>query len=256
MRHYVLYSNEASGTDEWPEDFGGFQFGIVTKKKTSSSIIGSQIWLIRGHGSPTQFQASYSFTADSVEDREDGLPGSRVSGSSGLPFIPPITLNDLPWFIELRRSQFQSRGLSPVNSPEVVEGLIDLLSVFDGDDDNDSTAPLLSDILDELATSVAESLTLPAFDRLQRLAVAPRLPERYEVIASVFERNPDVVAEVLLRANGTCEKCHRPAPFARRSDGTPYLEVHHWTPLSEGGEDTVENAGALCPNCHREAHFG
>jgi 5-methylcytosine-specific restriction protein A len=254
MRHYVLYSNEASGADiEWPEDFEGFQFGIVTKKRTNSSIIGSQIWLVRGHGSPTQFQASYSFTADSVEDREDGLSGSRVSGTSGIPFIPPITLNDLPWFAELRRSQFQSRGLSPVNSPEVVEGLIDLLSVFD---DDDSASPLLSDILGELASSVAESLTLPASDRQQRLAVAPRVPERFAVIASVFERNPDVIAEVLLRANGTCEKCHRVAPFARRSDGTPYLEVHHWKPLSEGGEDTVENAGALCPNCHREAHFG
>jgi HNH endonuclease len=255
MRHYVLYSNEASGADsEWPEGFEGFQFGIITKKKISSSVIGSQIWFIRGHGSPTQFQASYSFTADCVEDREDGLPGSRVSGSSGLPFIPPVTLNDLPWFAELRRSQFQSRGLSPVNSPEVVEGLIDLLSVFD--DDDDTADPLLSDILDELASSVAMSLTLSASDRQQRLAVAPRVPARFEVVTSVFERNPDVIAEVLLRANGTCEKCNCPAPFARRSDGTPYLEVHHWKLLSEGGEDTVENAGALCPNCHREAHYG
>jgi 5-methylcytosine-specific restriction protein A len=34
------------------------------------------------------------------------------------------------------------------------------------------------------------------------------------------------------------------------------LEVHHKKQLSEGGEDTVENAIALCPNCHREAHYG
>jgi hypothetical protein len=27
-------------------------------------------------------------------------------------------------------------------------------------------------------------------------------------------------------------------------------------PLARGGEDTVENAVAVCPNCHREAHFG
>jgi 5-methylcytosine-specific restriction protein A len=26
--------------------------------------------------------------------------------------------------------------------------------------------------------------------------------------------------------------------------------------LAEGGEDTVENALALCPNCHRRLHFG
>jgi len=40
------------------------------------------------------------------------------------------------------------------------------------------------------------------------------------------------------------------------STGMPYLEVHHWTPLAEGGLDTIENAAALCPNCHKQAHFG
>jgi 5-methylcytosine-specific restriction protein A len=34
------------------------------------------------------------------------------------------------------------------------------------------------------------------------------------------------------------------------------LEVHHKTPLSARGEDTVENAIALCANCHRELHYG
>jgi len=38
--------------------------------------------------------------------------------------------------------------------------------------------------------------------------------------------------------------------------GTPYLEVHHRVPLAENGEDTVENAVAICPNCHRKAHDG
>ncbi|TOJ58505.1 hypothetical protein CGI36_22670 [Vibrio parahaemolyticus] len=27
-------------------------------------------------------------------------------------------------------------------------------------------------------------------------------------------------------------------------------------PLKDGGSDTVENVKALCPNCHREAHYG
>ncbi|HDR7378766.1 TPA: HNH endonuclease [Bacillus toyonensis] len=39
-------------------------------------------------------------------------------------------------------------------------------------------------------------------------------------------------------------------------DGTPYLEVHHVVPLATGGEDSVENAVALCQNCHRKAHYG
>ncbi|WP_147195697.1 HNH endonuclease [Rummeliibacillus stabekisii] len=36
----------------------------------------------------------------------------------------------------------------------------------------------------------------------------------------------------------------------------PNLEVHHIKRLADGEEDTVENAIAVCPNCHRELHFG
>ncbi|WAG20214.1 HNH endonuclease [Burkholderia gladioli] len=72
----------------------------------------------------------------------------------------------------------------------------------------------------------------------------------------IFLRNADVVAEVLHRANGACERCKNPAPFLRKKDGSPYLEVHHVQQLANDGEDTVDNAIALCPNCHREMHFG
>lgn len=106
------------------------------------------------------------------------------------------------------------------------------------------------------AESVGRAIGRTLSERKKRLRDAPRLPKRIEVITTVFDRNPDVVAEVLSRANGICEACKAPAPFLRRSDRTPYLEVHHKTGLAEGGEDIVENAIALCPNCHREAHFG
>ncbi len=92
--------------------------------------------------------------------------------------------------------------------------------------------------------------------RRKRLEKAPKKPSRVLISTWVFVRNPDVVAEVLSRAKGICEKCHAPAPFLRKSDGTPYLEVHHIIPLAEDGEDTVENAIGLCPNCHRQQHYG
>jgi len=92
--------------------------------------------------------------------------------------------------------------------------------------------------------------------RLERLSKAPKEPEKTTLLTTGFKRNPDVVAQVLYRANGVCELCLKPAPFLRLSNGTPYLEVHHWKPLSEDGEDTLDNAAALCPNCHKEAHFG
>lgn len=92
--------------------------------------------------------------------------------------------------------------------------------------------------------------------RQKRLKAAHPKPPIKTVSTVVFVRNPDVVAEVLYRANGVCELCKSNAPFVRASDGSPYLEVHHRKPLSKGGDDTVENAIALCPNCHRKAHFG
>lgn len=111
---------------------------------------------------------------------------------------------------------------------------------------------LQSDLEQEVAESEAQSQET----RLKRLAAAPRLPEKVQVLSVGFRRNPDVIVEVLNRANGKCERCHNDAPFLRAKDRSPYLEIHHWKPLSEGGEDTVENAGALCPNCHREVHYG
>lgn len=93
-------------------------------------------------------------------------------------------------------------------------------------------------------------------ERLERLSRAPKLPKAVTVITKVFVRNPDVIAQALHRAKGKCEGCQREAPFFRQSDGSPYLEVHHRLPLSAGGEDTLENAVALCPNCHRRIHYG
>lgn len=92
--------------------------------------------------------------------------------------------------------------------------------------------------------------------RRKRLENAPRMPEKVSMTKTGFKRNPDVVVEVMKRANGFCEACGKPAPFIRASNGKPYLEIHHKVSLANGGEDTVENAIALCPNCHREMHFG
>lgn len=70
-----------------------------------------------------------------------------------------------------------------------------------------------------------------------------------------FVRDPNVIAWVLEQAAGACEACGDKAPF-QRDDGQPYLEVHHVRPLAEGRPDTVDNAVACCPNCHRHLHHG
>jgi len=118
-----------------------------------------------------------------------------------------------------------------------------------------SQAPTLTVLERELEREVSKSKQSSPSDRQKRLESAPTTPEQIVVTTTAFRRNADVIAEVLFRAGGTCEKCKQPAPFKRRSDGSPYLEVHHKIPLSAGGEDAVANAIALCPNCHRAAHF-
>ena len=109
---------------------------------------------------------------------------------------------------------------------------------------------------DELSKQVEISHRSSPEQRKTRLRNAPKKPSKIWVLSAGFRRNPDVVVEVLERAAGVCEACKEPAPFKRKSDGSPYLEVHHRVQLAHGGEDTVENAIGLCPNCHRKAHFG
>lgn len=100
------------------------------------------------------------------------------------------------------------------------------------------------------------SKALSSVERKRRLSEASVIPQQTTVTTNVYKRNPDVVAEVLSRAKGICEECRNDAPFNRRTDNSPYLEVHHRIPLADGGEDSVANATALCPNCHRRFHFG
>ena len=70
-----------------------------------------------------------------------------------------------------------------------------------------------------------------------------------------FKRDPEVIALVRQRSGGICELCGKEGPFLDK-DNHPFLEVHHIVSLADGGPDTVDNAVALSPNCHRECHLG
>jgi 5-methylcytosine-specific restriction protein A len=72
---------------------------------------------------------------------------------------------------------------------------------------------------------------------------------------SIMQRSAVVRAYVLRRANGVCECCKKEAPF-KREDGRPYLEPHHTHRLADGGPDNPAWVGGICPNCHKEIHFG
>ena len=71
---------------------------------------------------------------------------------------------------------------------------------------------------------------------------------------SYFVRSAAVMKDTKARANGICQLCEKPAPF-RDNNGNPYLETHHIVWLSRGGEDSMNNTVALCPNCHAKMHI-
>lgn len=114
----------------------------------------------------------------------------------------------------------------------------------------------LDDVSSKFEALKSESRLLSSTELERRSSEYPKQPETIWITSLAYQRNPYVVVRALQRANGVCESCDNAAPFFRKSDGTPYLEVHHKTPLAQGGDDTFENAIALCPNCHRRMHFG
>jgi len=79
-------------------------------------------------------------------------------------------------------------------------------------------------------------------------------PKKQTKETTSFNRDPKVVAWVLNNSRGICESCATPAPFTK-PDGDFYLEVHHVRRLADSGSDTITNAVAVCPNCHRALHY-
>ena len=98
----------------------------------------------------------------------------------------------------------------------------------------------------------AEKMTLSELEAAAR-ARASKEPSIKVVTAKQRDRDEFVAVYTKKRAKGVCQLCGQPAPF-RDKQGSPYLESHHIVWLSNGGEDTIENSVALCPNCHKKMH--
>jgi len=119
----------------------------------------------------------------------------------------------------------------------------------------DATLPLVNEEALERSNEEKERAVRRLSDEgLRKLAsAAPKTPSTRKLATYQFDRNPAVCELAKRRAGGKCQLCGDDAPFRNR-DGEPYLETHHVKPLSEGGEDSILNTVALCPNCHRKMH--
>jgi 5-methylcytosine-specific restriction protein A len=78
-------------------------------------------------------------------------------------------------------------------------------------------------------------------------------PAKRSALTTAYVRDAAVAEYAKRLAKGLCDLCEMPAPFQNRKNEA-YLECHHIIWLAKGGEDTLENTVALCPNCHRRMH--
>lgn len=98
--------------------------------------------------------------------------------------------------------------------------------------------------------------------RLQAIldACEDSTPRTKERVSRYIERGP--IGELVKELNG--RKCQACEYFGKESTGfltragVPYVEAHHIVPVSTGRKGVLraENIVTVCPNHHRELHFG
>ena len=93
-----------------------------------------------------------------------------------------------------------------------------------------------------------------AIDDLSAPPEGNQFPDRANVVVQVIKRDNQVRAHAIKRAKGKCEYCN--VQGFPTTNGGFYLEAHHIIALCDSGRDTIDNVIALCPQHHREAHYG
>jgi 5-methylcytosine-specific restriction endonuclease McrA len=108
------------------------------------------------------------------------------------------------------------------------------------------------EVIDQYEEEAEKAQSLSIEDLLDRIRGAAPQPPRI-TRSTYYHRDPNITALVKKLALGECDLCGRQAPFVNHS-GVPYLECHHIEHLADGGEDSLANCVALCPNCHTKMH--
>ena len=89
--------------------------------------------------------------------------------------------------------------------------------------------------------------------RQAAICKAPKVVNSQKKREIAYYRSQALKLYVLARSGGICEGCASEAPFKTKKG--PFLECHHLHRLADGGPDHPENVVAVCPNCHRRAHY-
>jgi len=116
---------------------------------------------------------------------------------------------------------------------------------------------LLMPVAGDIPASAAEYHGAPALVVMrEQCAAASRAgPAESRLTIAQYRQRSDLVKRyALLRSGGKCEACGSEPPFVDDA-GNGFLEVHHINRLADEGIDAPENVAAVCPNCHRRAHY-
>lgn len=127
--------------------------------------------------------------------------------------------------------------------------------VFHLDIDSIEIKPVVSEPIPSYGSKNVKDLKKKSIKELREAALitASKSSSPKEKRELAYYRSQALKMYVVARSKGRCEGCGEKAPFKTKSG--PFLECHHLHRLADGGPDHPKNVVALCPNCHRRAHY-
>lgn len=233
MKNFYAYHGPTNNSDFDP--IGGY--GVSQEYKQKQTEIGDLVYVIQKRPDLDFYELCgiYEISGHYFQElskrpyrlklRNKNVPKQRIvideeECSKNLPLIN----GDDTWSNFKRHFCRQGVSLQSPLEPRVLAVLSRMLS--QGIVDAGSTVEKITDFESKFSKELTKAMRRSSSERLLRLEKANKVPKAVNVLVKVFVRNPDVVAETLSQAEGICGKCGQVAPFNRRADNSPYLEVH------------------------------
>lgn len=210
----------------------------------------------------------YAIKTVSKTDVEKGayLPNKEQRNiMTSLGFVPihdnHIQIKELFTNNILTVSYYPSERVGSGRNAEIRMGLRDLISYISIGDEilftHDNRYIFIYNISrgtsDEVEDNIYAQIDIDLL-RTRANNINPR-PSQIDKIVKIYPRNTTLKNYIKRRSHYICEMPNCNYQGFRKESGEAYIEIHHVVPLSEGGEDSINNTVALCPNCHRALHY-
>lgn len=201
----------------------------------------------RWEGSVLHYTGMGKFGGQEVDNQNRTLAESRANGVAVYLF-EVFKKNEY-----IYRGQVSLAGDPYQERQEDEDGALRNVWMFPVQVNAESLYPVSLARLRALQTAKERSIAKRSISDLKKAAKrASATASKRQAISECFVRNPYVAEYVKKAANGQCDLCEQAAPFLKLN--VPFFHCHHVVWLSRGGPDIIQNAVALCPNCHERMH--